>query len=94
MNNQPTMSQCKEYKKVLFTCQKCGFNTKIAKNINEHVKSCTLEYKVYDILSLENKIKTLESENKKMTNLLVIERCKVSILSDLLKNNSNIDISD
>jgi len=93
MNNS---SKCKEYKKILFTCNSCGFNTNVIKNINEHVKSpCTSENNLNNKqCQLEQKIENLELENKKMMKLLTIERCKVSILTDLLKSNSSIDLSN
>ena len=86
-------SKCKEYKTILFMCNSCGFNTNIIKNINEHVKNpCSPpENKP---CQLEKKIETLQLENIKLMKLLSMERCKVSILTDLLKSNSNIELSN
>ena len=86
-------SKCKEYKKISFTCNNCGFNTNVIKNINEHVKNpCRSEN--IETTDLEKKIENLELENKKLMKLLSMERCKVLIFSDLLKNNSNIEVSN
>jgi hypothetical protein len=71
----------KKYKKISFSCNKCGFNTNVIKNINEHVKFCTESLKI-------------ETECEKLKKLLSIERCKVAILTELLKNNSSINLSD
>lgn len=98
--HQNKAKYCKNYRKVLFVCH-CGFKTIGIKNIDNHVINCNYDC---DYVTKENtkkeqtieeeKITKLTRENENLLKLLSIERAKCSLLSHLLENNTNINISN
>lgn len=87
---------CQRYRRILFTCQNCGFKTNNGlKDIDKHIINCNHNIhntKTPDVVNSD--ITKLKEEKDNLLKLLSIERAKCSIFTHLLEKNTNINISN
>jgi hypothetical protein len=84
INHQNKTQYCQKYKDVNFTCERCGFNTKGIKNIDNHLLQCpTNETRPLPSVSIQEYQKEL-----------TIEKIKSTIWRKLLEDNTDIRTND
>ena len=87
---------CQRYRRILFTCQNCGFKTNNGlKDIDKHIINCN--HNMHNTETPDNvnsDIAKLKEEKDNLLKLLSIERAKCSIFIHLLEKNTNINISN
>ena len=94
-SHQENGKQCKKYRDIIFTCQKCGFSTPGKSIIDAHITNCDNKMKpvVNPIVEQEEKSEIFQKINN-ITTLLKLERFKNRLLTHIIEQNTSIHIDD
>ena len=108
--HQTNTKRCKNYRDVIFTCKRCLFSTIGIGNIDRHMKLCqSSEYPSLnpisdmskniseleeEISSYKTKIEDLLDHNKNLNYNLSLEKLKVNLYHQLIKENTSIKVDN